>query len=99
MRITVGSGDLGELCGLRLVHSPYFIIKNNSAQFALGSATFQRFPSFWVIIEHILIKYTESIIWSILSEGIPSCSSSLELERKDLKDGVMKSDFQCPRML
>ena len=80
MKILVGSGDLGKLCGFRLVLLPYFIIINHSAQFALGSTTFRRLPLFWVITDHTLIKYIENIIWSILYEGIPSCKSSLESE-------------------
>ena len=95
MRITVGFDDSEELYGLKLVHSTYFDIGIISIQFPFGSMIFL-FPSFWFIIDHTLTKYTKEIIWIILSKGIPLCNSSLELERKALKDGIMRKDFQHP---
>ena len=62
MRIKVGSDGLEELYELRLVHSGYFIIVIISAQIAFGFVAFRRFSSFWVIIEHALIKYSKGII-------------------------------------
>jgi hypothetical protein len=46
---------------------------------------------------HILIKFTKKVIMSILLGETSSCNSSSELGGRELKDKMMRSDFQWPK--
>jgi hypothetical protein len=80
-----------------LAHLPYFIIRIISAHSSFLVHGIPTILIIWVIIEHNLIKYTNGVIWIILSKGIPWCNSSLESRQKDLKVGMMRKGLPTSR--
>jgi hypothetical protein len=70
--------------------------RHNHDHFCIVLPSFRGVPTIFVVLVIIglnLIKCTKYVIWTILSEGIQECNSSLEPGWKGLKFGRTRKGF------